>query len=95
LTDFLSASEPYVDPHYAQKVWKQGQELSKEHRPEFLRKVSLFLAWTKSRDPRAGKLFHEIAGLVSDRGPMMNVLTKEEQQRRAILLEETGRMEEN
>lgn len=39
---FLTASEPYVDPHYAQKVWKQGQELRKEDRQTFDRKVRVF-----------------------------------------------------
>lgn len=94
MTDFLSASEPYCDPHYAEKVWKQGQELSKEHRQEFLRKVSLFLAWTKSRDPRAGKLWHEIAGWTNDK-IMNDYYTPQEKQRRELWLEETGQKEEN
>lgn len=94
-SSFLSAAEPYVDPHYAQKVWKQGQELRSEDRKEFLRKADLFVLWAKSGDPRAGKIFHEISGLVSDRGPMREVLTPNEIQRRKEWAEETGQKEWN
>lgn len=92
--DFLTASEPYCDPHYAQKVWKQGQELRAEDRREFLRKADLFVLWAKRNDPRARPMWGELSGFVNDK-QMNDYYTPQEKQRRELWLEEVGQKEEN
>jgi len=93
--DFLSASEPYVDPHYADKLWNQGNSLpKKEDRIEFRRKADLFVLWARTRNPKAGPMIHELSGFVNDK-QMNNYYTPQEKQRRDLWLEETGQKEEN
>lgn len=66
------------DNHYADKTWDQGCQLSGDDRIEFMRKVRYMLAIVSRLPGKAKIVFHEISGLVNDRGAMANRLTPQE-----------------
>ena len=86
----LLIEQQWCDEHYATKTWDQGRELRGEDRVEFMRKVRLVVATASGRPAFAKKIYHEIAGLVSDRGAMNQRLTPQEKQAREIFKEEMG-----
>lgn len=70
------------DNHYADKTWDQGCQLSGDDRTNFMRKVRLVLTTVSARPNFAKKIYHEIAGLVNDKGAMASKLTPQEKQSR-------------
>lgn len=94
---FLSVvvEQGWCDIHYADKTVAQAFKLARPDQDEFYRKVKIMLASVRGqRKGLAKKIFHEVAGIVSDRGAMKHVLTSQEIQRRKDWLEETGQKEE-
>lgn len=78
----LLVEQQWCDDHYAGKTWDQGCQLSGGDREEFMRKVRFVLTTVNARAPLAKKVYHEIAGLVNDRGAMASRLTPQEKQQR-------------
>lgn len=60
----------WCDDHYAHKTWDQGCQLHGDARTDFMRKVRLVLTTVSARPGFAKKIYHEIAGLVNDKGAM-------------------------
>lgn len=88
----LAEERQWVDAPYIDKTLVQGFALTGKDRVEFMRKIRLLLVWSLSsqRDGDCRVLFHEIAGLVNDRGAMASKLTPQEKQAREIFREEMG-----
>ena len=74
----------WVDHHYIDKTLLQSEKLSPESKVEFIRKVRLCGLWAgiPSLEGRAKGIFHEICGLVNDKGDMERVLSTAEAQKR-------------
>ena len=77
----LLIEQQWCDDHYAEKTWDQGCQLSGADRVEFMRKVRYMLAIAKL-PAKAKIIYHEIAGLVNDRGAMKKALTPSERYER-------------
>lgn len=70
----------WCDEAYADKTWLQSLSLARPDREEFRRKSGAMMICAKHPRTRGkGKvIFHEIAGLVNDRGAMQLKLTPQE-----------------
>jgi len=89
----LLTEQQWCDDHYANKTWEQGSALRSDDRVEFMRKVRLVVATVSARPGFAKKIYHEVAGLVNDRGAMATKLTPQEKEAREIFREEMGQDE--
>ncbi len=84
----------WISPDYADKTWNQGMLLRGANRKEFLRKVFVMslLAKRLNTQGKAKIIFHEIAGMVNDRGAMEKQLTGAEiKSRKEFAEEEMGK----
>ena len=88
----VAVSNQWCDEHYADKTLDQARGLAAKDRDEFLRKVRIMLNSALHERTRglARKVFHEIAGLVNDRGAMQSKLTPQEKAARELFREEVG-----
>lgn len=86
----LVVQQQWCDEHYAEKTWNQGCQLSGEDRAKFMLKVRKILTMVTNRPGLARVVYHELSGLVNDRGAMASKLSPQEKKAREIFREETG-----
>lgn len=76
------------DIQYAEKTWEQGSTLSGKDRERFFRKATTV---SQSRNEGfARKVFHEMAGIVNDKGAMKSKLSISEIHQREEFAEDTA-----
>ncbi len=85
-------AEGWCDQAYLDKTFTQAEQMPREHREEFYRKMRVLVNsyHSKSESTRrlAKKLYGEIAGFVNDHGAMERVLTPGELECRREFAEE-------